>query len=185
MMDLDAEWFNRLLLYAKSGELPSNGPGLLLKPLSDIGLIGEACHDGVGDHLPGDGFMNLLTFLGCSPDIALTPEDGENYCFIRLHEVSPEPRLYRGRNTKPPHCRKCKQLREDWQACEQPDYCGQCSLIERMENLVWRKQGAMSCWVIQVMNVYPHEAVPSPQLMETLRAVSNVEWGYAYLHRND
>jgi len=184
MTGLIEESFHRLLLYAKPGELLSDQLSSLPEPLEDIGFIGDDCHEADNDYLPGDRFLNLLTFLGCSPDIALTPQDGENYCFIRLHKVSPEPRLYQGSNTKPPHCRFCRQAKKDWQACEQPDYCEQCGLHERAENLLWRRQGALSRWVIEVMNVYPHEAVPSAQLLTLLGTVSGVEWGYAYLHGN-
>jgi len=160
-MGLDSDHFHRLLLYAKSGELLADELRLLPEPLADIGFIASSCHESDNDYLPGDRFMNLLTFLGCSPDIALTPQDGENYCFIRLHKTTPEPRLYQGSNTKPPHCRRCRQAKKDWQACEQQDYCAQCHLAERVENLV-----------------------PSSQLLDLLSAISGVEWGYAYLHRD-
>lgn len=181
-MKLGSDHFNRLLLYAKPGGLSSDCVSVLLKPLTDIGFIGNGCHESNNDYLPGDRFMDHVTFLGCSPSIALSPEDGDSYCFIRIHEAAKVPVLYAGKNTPAPYCPQCQQTKDDWQACEQDDFCEQCNLIERSENWRWRKQGMLSHWVIEIMNIYPHEAVPSPILLDRIESVSGVPWGYAYLH---
>jgi hypothetical protein len=46
---------------------------------------------------------------------------------------------------------------------------------------MWRRQGALSRWVIEILNIYPREAVPSAILLTALENASGVEWRYAYL----
>jgi hypothetical protein len=175
---------NRLLLYAKSGEIISRPVDDIIELLHGQGLIGGPCHQSSAEYFVGDHFMDLITFLGCSPNTALSPADGDNYCFVRVHELLDGPRLFFSEKTMPPFCRQCKQARPDWQDCELEDYCGQCDLTDRMKNWVWRKQGVLSRWVIEIMNIYPHEAVPSPQLFTSLRAATGSEWSYAYLQES-
>lgn len=177
----DSVRMNRLLLYARTRVLPGRPATELVEPLRDIGLISQLHDDQSNDYLVGEGFVSLVSFLGCSPDIALTPDEGTRYCYVCLHDSTSAPTLYRGVNTRPPHCRSCRQARQDWQACEQADYCRSCSIDDRLVNLQWRRLGALSSWVIEIMNVYPHEAVPSSQLLTFLGTVTGHEWGYAYL----
>jgi hypothetical protein len=185
MPELDSAQVNRLLLYSKSAQPATHSASSLLDPLRDIGLIANACTERAGDYLPGEAFVNLVSFLGCSPDIALTPDDGEHYCFIRLHDSTLSPHLYQGINTRAPRCSHCQQAMADWLECEKQDYCDRCSLADRISGWQWRRQGALSCWVIELMNIYPHEAVPSSQLLTFLETASGVEWGYAYLQADN
>ena len=172
---------NRLLLYAGPGKSKLCRAQELEAHLKELGFIAEACETGSNDYCTGKSFINLITFLGCSPDIALSPGDGDPYCFVRLHDMTDEYRLYHGLNTRPPRCTVCQKTRDDWQHCLQDDFCGQCSLDDRAGTLRWRRQAALSRLVMEVMNIYPHEAVPSSQLLTFLGDVSDVEWGYAYL----
>ena len=182
MANLIAENNHRLLLYARPVNPSVQSIDCLDDLLTEVCFIGNRCHDLDGDYLTGDRFMDHVTFLGCSPSIALSPEDGDNYCFIRIHEAGKIPVLYAGKNALAPYCPQCQQTKDDWQACEQEDFCEQCNLIERSESWRWRKQGALSPWVIEIMNIYPHEAVPSPMLLDQIKAVSGAPWSYAYLH---
>lgn len=171
-----------LLLYPRPGKLAVKEVSALIEPLSRIGFISEVlAGDQQADYLAGDRFTDLVTFLGCSPDICLSPEEGANYCFIRLHPATTDYRLYSGRNTKEPHCKQCRQPQPDWRRVCDGDYCDQCGLTERIESFVWKKSAALARTAIEVMNVYPHEAVPSQYLLDSLSEVSRVEWVYAYV----
>ena len=172
---------NRLLLYAGPGAPAVSRAQELAAPLTELGFIGGVCIGGSLDFCTGPSFTNLVTFLGCSPDIALSPEDGDQYCFIRLHDLTDDYRFYHGSNTAAPHCPDCRMSRDDWQDCAQQQYCDQCELADRAAKLRWRRRGALSRLVIEVMNIYPHEAVPASQLLTFLGDVTGVEWGYAYL----
>ena len=175
---------NYLLLYAKPSGAVRFDLDDLQTGLREAGFIGDNCHGSTTEFFTGERFMDLMTFLGCSPNIALSPEDGSPYCFIRLLQATAEAALYSAKSTVPPHCPQCRQSQRNWRDCEQADYCTQCNLSERAAGFRWRKQGALSHWVVQVLNIYPHEAVPSAGLLQKMQHVSAAEWGYAYLQRN-
>ena len=177
----DIERLNRLALYAGPGSMKSDSPLVLVNALVTAGLVGD-CIDGQSqDYIPGGQFTDLVTFLGCSPNIALSPAEGAHHCFVRIPAPLSKPRLHAGANTCAPKCSRCSLVREDWGNCEHGDFCTQCTVEERQQNLAWRRRGLLSCWVISLVNIYPHEAVPSSQLLTLLGDVSGVEWGYAYL----
>ena len=171
----------RLLLYAGTGTPISDDPGVLVKAMSELGLVGINLDQSLSDYLPGDRFLEHITFLGCSPNIALSPEEGTQYCYIRFAQMRPSPVLYASTNTVPPRCRQCEQVMHDWRNASDPGFCNRCSVEARQDNLMWRRQGALSRWVIEILNIYPREAVPSVLLLRTLENVSGVEWRYAYL----
>lgn len=179
---------NRLLLYVKQGELPQDSDYRVIDVLEKLQFTGERfsseeAHSSNVNFYVGERFIDHITFLGCSPAIALSPEDGEQFCFVCVNELSDKPRLYYGSNTPAPHCRQCKETREDWKLMldDGDTFCTRCNMQERQQSLVWRKMAAISRLAIEIMHVYPHEAVPSPHLLEELAKVTNVEWAYAYL----
>lgn len=179
MMDKSANY--RLLLYAKPGQLDIKDSNTLVEPLAKLGLLGEVIPATGSDYLAGHAFTDLITFLGCAPEIALHPDQGESFCFIRLHEITAELTMYHGENTRTPFCRLCKQDQSAWRDVEKKDYCDQCTLDERSANWAWKKSAALSRLAISVFNIYPHEAVPSQQLLEWLGTHSGQEWGFAYV----
>ena len=170
-----------LILYAGSGYLRPDTMALLTRTMASTGLTGRRIGQSSFEFLPGDRFLDHISFLGCSPNIALSPEEGEHYCYIRLHEPQSRPVLLSAGNTQPPRCRSCQRTLDEWWQCTAPDFCSQCSLEERQDSLNWRRRGAISRCRIEIMNVYPHEAVPSPNLLLFLKDASGVEWRYAYL----
>jgi hypothetical protein len=111
----------------------------------------------------------------------LTPEESDQYCYVHISKPDTLPRLYSGINTVPPRCSECGEIKNNWQQCGRGDFCETCSLEDRQTLLSWRRRGALSRWVIEVMHIYPHEAVPSSLLLMSLENVTGVEWGYAYL----
>ena len=175
------EHLHRLALYAGPGAIQTNGQQQLVNALKASGLIGSCIDATSGDYYPGEHFTELVTFLGCSPSIALSPEEGEQHCFIRIQRPQAAPQLYAGANTGAPKCSQCHQVREDWIHCDDTDFCAQCTLLERQQYLAWRRRGLLSRWVVMLTNIYPHEAVPTSQLLTLLGDVSGLEWGYAYL----
>lgn len=177
----ESEASPRLLLYAGTGTPVSDDPGVLVKAMEELGLVGSRVEQSPSDYLPGDRFLDHITFLGCSPNIALSPEEGKQYCYIRFSEMRPAPLLYAGSNTRSPRCRQCEMVMHNWRDCSGSDFCDHCSIEARQNNLMWRRQGALSRWVIEILNIYPREAVPSVLLLTALENASGVEWRYAYL----
>ncbi len=181
MNEGESEARPRLLLYAGTGTPVSNDPDVLVKTMTGLGLVGGKLEHSLTDYLPGERFLDHITFLGCSPNIALSPEEGKSYCYIHFSEMRPSPVLYASTNTVPPRCRQCEQVMRDWRDCSEPAFCSRCSVEARQDNLMWRRQGALSRWVIEILNIYPREAVPSAILLTALENASGVEWRYAYL----
>ena len=63
-------------------------PAVLAALLGELGLLGDqaACCD-PGRYPAGHRFLQLLMFLGCSPQVALAPGDGDSgdaVCSVRL-----------------------------------------------------------------------------------------------------
>ena len=93
MAILNAEQNHRLVLHAKSVDLSVQPTEALPALLGRIGFIGSQCHENEtdSDYLTGDRFLDLVSFLGCSPNIALSPEDGDTLGAVGKAVFSWEP----------------------------------------------------------------------------------------------
>jgi hypothetical protein len=75
---------HQLVLFPTRIVTPGNRA--LLDCLSDLGLLGQSL--GGGRYSTGEGFLSLVCFLGCSPDIELEPQASKPFCYIQLPEGS-------------------------------------------------------------------------------------------------
>lgn len=67
----------RLLLY------PTQATNIPLQPLlQDSGLLGMPL--ATGHFATGENFLDQICFLGCSPDIVLTPCANQAFCYVQL-----------------------------------------------------------------------------------------------------
>ncbi len=141
-------------------------------------------------YLPGKDFLNLLTFLGCSPNINLAPEDGDKFCTIRLSEVEDNARCLGYTNTIQPKCPHCKkkiknwQDNSDWQNASSLLNCDSCGKQSNMYSLKWRQEAGYGRYAIAINHIYPHEAVPSESLLSRLRDTTGFDWQYFYSQVN-
>ena len=154
--------------------------------LRNIGLIGDPYRRRENSYLVGNNFLQLITFLGCSPNLRLAPasEDDDHFCHVRFIGPLPRPRLLYGRNTRPPRCPRCEQRVEQWRAdlenggrhidCR---HCGEKIAIDAPD---WRRNAGAGRFFVQITEVFPGEAVPLPALMAQLRAEGD-DWDYFYL----
>ena len=136
-------------------------------------------------YLPGDNFLSLITFLGCSPNINLIPVEGENHCFISLIEHSQKPICLGYTLTVNPKCPACKKrIGEwkipDWQSAGQLCHCDKCQKQSLYSELNWKHECGFSRCGFEIHHIYPHEAVPTDQLLEKLKYCSGFEWDYCY-----
>ena len=129
-------------------------------------------------HLPAEHFLSLLTFLGCSPNINLSPAIGEadshDYCTISLLEQSPAPR-----------CPLCKKRITGWKSASwqqngQICTCDKCHTETTYANLSWKHECGFGCCGFEVTHIYPHEAVPTDQLLNALQQSTGFQWQYCY-----
>jgi hypothetical protein len=163
-------------------------PGTLIQALSTIGLLGEVRMDGTNSFYVGEHFLDLLTFLGCSPVIALSPEEGERYCYIDI-ETYPQPQFVFGSQPFKPRCRHCRAAIPDWQqqysateAVEaQAIHCPECGRDSLLSDLNWKHSAGVGRQMIIVHNIYLHEAVPGEKLLQTLESLQpGSRWEYFY-----
>lgn len=164
----------------------------LIAYLHEVEFIGQPLNDPkMAAFLVGDGFLRLITFMGCSPSIELEPPaDGSSYCHVRLEGPWSKPRLLRGQNTQPPRCMQCRNRFSEWEQdlggwCEDPTgadiLCVRCGWRQRPVDLLWRQNAGFGRLFVTVEDVFPGEAVPVPSLMQGLRRTSGSVWQYFYI----
>lgn len=184
---------NLLILYPKDISATAD-PEAIEAILSECGFIGEAFdYQGQRHFRPGDEFMYLLTFLGCSPMISSGPdEDGESFVHIQIDGPTEAPRCLYGDNVKIPRCPGCGARIDDWPAAlerwsETPEelwYCDTCESNHPVEKLRWKKCAAFGRIFIKVWGVFESEAIPNDNLKSALQRASGHDWLHAYLRHN-
>jgi hypothetical protein len=160
--------------------------------LQAIGFIGEGIPGkGAGFRL-GESFMQLVTFMGCSPYIRLEPgSNNEPFCHLVIDGPYEQPRLRQGKHTTPPRCTACRKRISGWQAIMQTwsrqgaDWltaCPHCGQRQDPARFDWRQSAGCGRLFLCVENIFPQEAVPTPALLNQLYSASgDLPWRYFYL----
>jgi len=156
----------------------------LLSALSTFAFINPEA-DKNNEYLPGDKFLNLLTFLGCSPNINLTPTDGESHCFISLLEATEQPGCLGYTQTVNPKCPNCTKRISNWKTDSWMQgnsvcCCDKCQTESSYAELNWKQECGFACCGFEIAHIYPHEAVPTDQLLTQLEKHTSVKWSYCY-----
>ena len=82
--------------------------------LKEIELLAETIPNEEHSYYVGDHFLDLISFMGCSPNIDLTPQDNaDKFCCIRLIE-KPDITALTSQHTHAPHCPHCKKPEKSW-----------------------------------------------------------------------
>jgi hypothetical protein len=157
----------------------------LVQALEEVGLLGAPLAGQTDTYLVGERFLQLISFMGCSPHVRLEPpEDGsDNFCHLSLLGPYRPPRLLSGSNTRPPRCPECGTAIKAWR-----DYrdkatitCDQCGTSSPMDRLEWRNKAGYGQLFVQIHNIFPGEAVPVDELMKRLEESGGGKWSYFYL----
>lgn len=167
----------------------------LIAMLKESRFIGDSLEvSGEKHYRPGEDFMMLMTFLGCSPMIATGEMDsnGEQYCHIAIEGPLQEPRYIVGDNIKTPRCPSCGHRFDDWRSLleswqESPEdelACPGCNEHYSATRLRWRKSAGFGRFFIKVWGIFESEAVPSPNLLTSLKNVSGTEWRHFFIRKN-
>ena len=155
--------------------------------LQALGLVGDTFTPGDSRaYLAGSGFLQLLVFLGCSPQITLDPADageGQDLCLVRLRSFddvvfrssTPAPKVRCRHCRTPAHIPTSVSFDTDWK-------CESCNTIARVAGLDWRQAAGYGRFFLEVEAVFPHEAVPADKLLGELCSFSGCEWVYFYLN---
>ena len=178
------------LIFSFPAPLSREAVQRLLSALTAAGFIGKPLRPGAPEFLAGDRFLQLVTFMGCSPFLQLEPDDvgdGE-FCHVRVRGPYREPRFIRGTNTRPPRCPGCRRrveawqpLAERWEETRDAEHrCPECGTETPFADLEWRQNAGVGRLFIEVTQVFPGEAVPVPALMDLL-AEAGGPWSYFYV----
>lgn len=174
----------KLILYPTLAELTHPEPETIIIALKECNLITGASIQ--NKYLVGEAFIELLSFLGCSPNIRLTPEDGDNYCHVTIKPYQPGFHCLGHTSTAVPRCPHCKnkisnwQQISNWQSGATICTCPHCHTDTAMQNLKWKQECAYGCMAIEIINIHPFEAVPSDNFLRDLQHATGVEWNYFY-----
>lgn len=175
---------HKLMLYPALPNRSQPETGSIIIALKNCGLIsGETLRE---KYLSGKAFIELLSFLGCSPNICLTPQDDDNYCHIIIKPPQAIIHCLGYTATAVPRCPKCKnkisnwRQTENWQRGETACTCHHCNTTTAMQSLIWKQECAYGCMAIEIINIHPFEAVPSENLLRVLHDATGVEWDYSY-----
>jgi len=157
---------------------------ILLQSLIDSEFIISTAHDN-NHYLPGERFLSLITFLGCSPNINLFPVAGENHCFISFIEPCEHAICIGYTSTVNPKCPACTKRiatwkTADWKLPEEICTCDKCQQKTPYADLSWKHECGFARCGFEVNHIYPHEAVPGDELLNALQKVSGFEWDYCY-----
>ena len=190
----------KLLLHPVIPDAPAVAEDRLARELQAIGLIGERIPLGEGGFYPaGEEFLQLVTFLGCSPAIELAPpgdpvELGQasaagRFCHVFI--CTGEKLRFRGDSqTRAPRCPQCRNPEPHWKTQLQawqagqadPEWrCRSCGFSGRLSDLVFRKTAGFSRTFLEIRGIYPSEAVPGPTLLDMLAALNGTPWTTIYL----
>ena len=186
---------NLLILHPKDPEFPGAGPadcGSLLAMLQSLRFIDSTIEfEGATHYRPGEDFLQLMTFLGCSPVVALGEPGltGDDFCHLAIEGPMAEARFVGGRNVKPPRCPGCGHRFDQWQEhvsaweADREGYrisCPECRTEKALPGIKWRQCAGFGRLFIKVWGIFEGEAVPSDRLLDSLQQHTGVAWGYFY-----
>ncbi len=156
----------------------------LIQTLTDSQFI-EPDANKKNQYYAGNKFLNLITFLGCSPNINLSPADGEDHCIISLIEQTTATKCLGYTQTANPKCPACTKRISNWKTADwqKPDsfcVCDKCQTQTRYADLNWKHECGFGRCGFEISHIYPHEAVPTDQLLSALKQLCEFAWQYCY-----
>jgi hypothetical protein len=139
--------------------------------------------------LLGEQFLSLITFMGCSPFVRLEPDspDDAGHCHLTLVGPLPEPILRQGQNSRPPLCGNCRKPIPEWRHYKPEDAlkCPRCGTANPADRLDWKHNTGIARLFIEIHNIFPGEAIPTPKLINALGSLTSSEWDYFFLFQED
>ena len=166
----------------------------MIEQLRNIQFCRESIPAQNGQHyLLGDRFMQLVSFMGCSPSIHLEPTpDGLPFCHLIIDGPHPSPIFLQGRNTGSPRCECCRKRIPHWQESIEhcrvnPENCladcPHCGHRQHPLTYDWRQSAGSGRLFLLIENIFPNEAIPSPELLKALASFGKqgVPWSYFYI----
>lgn len=191
---------HKLILLPADPDCPAVSTDRLATELQAIGLIGPARQlDSDRFYPTGPHFLQLITFLGCSPMIELeapsapatlaTDSASGKFCHVFLSS-SESLRFRADPRTPIPRCPACRAPLADWQPLlkawqAHPKnsrwHCKQCGHKGDITALSFRKSAGFGRSFVEIRGIYPSEAVPGEALLNTLKSITGTDWCTLYI----
>lgn len=161
----------------------------LQQRLLELGLLGEAVLvNGEQCYKLGERFYQLLTFMGCAPALKLEPEspDDEKFCHFRFIENPQRVFRYLRPEVKArcPHCRKASataaEIRQGHFLQQRDWSCPHCQVSSPVYDINWKHEAGMGQFFLELIDVHPHEVIPTDRLLKELDIVTGQSWQYFY-----
>lgn len=176
-----------LALYPVSGQLSRTEQSQLQSHLLNLSLLGQVFQAGDETRFKlGDAFYQLLSFMGCAPAIKLEPDNPTDEKFYHFRFVDYSQMAFRSlRDDVKARCRHCRkpgdtaaqvqQLsgRQDWR-------CPHCQQQTALQEINWKHEAGTAQFFIELLDVHPHEVVPTDGLLKELETVTGQKWEYFY-----
>lgn len=191
---------HKLILLPADPDCPAVSTDRLATELQAIGLIGPPrLLDNDRFYPTGAHFLQLITFLGCSPMIELEPpsdpvtlaSDSAHGKFCHVFLSSSETLRFRADPRTPiPRCPACRAPLTDWQPLlhawqTHPEnsawQCKQCGHRADITALSFRKSAGFGHSFVEIRGIYPSEAVPGEALLITLKSITGGNWSTLYI----
>lgn len=177
-----------LILHPRIGRDSLSDIKPLQTQLQNLGLLGEGFQLG-GQHRYrlGGQFYQWLTFMGCAPALKLEPDaqDDEKFCHFRLHQLAqPEFRSLRpAARGRCPVCRKPAIHADEIGTIYNPQQqwsCPHCQETFSLPQINWKHEAGLCQVLIELLDVHPHEVVPTESLLGKLTELTGLTWDYFY-----
>jgi hypothetical protein len=153
--------------------------------LRTLGLLGSGWPSGAShEYVAGREFLKLVMFLGCAPRVLLDPEcagPGRTVCAVRLICYD-DPVLLTSVPLPAVRCASCRSLVASLTDLEPDTHycCRHCGNQSPLRQLDWRQGAGYGRFFLEISGVYPHEAIPSDQLLLELQSYSCCKWTHFF-----
>lgn len=144
-------------------------------------------------YLAGESFLQNISFMGCSPAIEFAPPDTnpasvEKFTHIRFSEIYPDIHFCYDLRQSKPRCLQCRARLDNWYSqfahgisAQQTLRCSRCDNQAQLMQLPWRRTAGFGRFFIQILNIYPQEAVPTDAFLAQLSRYTATQWDYFYV----
>ena len=167
----------------------------IIEKLREAGFLG-ASWDDHGDQrfFAGNGFVDCITFMGCSPYIIFEPpENGSlDFCHVKFSEIHADIRFRSASRNVFARCPRCSKRIHEWEApiakwredsSATVIQCDKCNTDVSLYDLGWRHTAGFARVFIDIYSIYPQEGVPTDAFLELLRTTCDTQWHYFYSDR--
>jgi len=134
-------------------------------------------------YFTGEKYLDYIAYMGCAPNIQFeASNDNENFCFIKIHQLTEPQLIHSQRQARAPHCPGCNKPVKNWQDKKVASgiHCDSCGNTSNIENFNWRKMAGYAQLFIEITDIFPKEAIPQQLLLDKLMDITDTRWKYFY-----